>query len=349
MDFEGIIDAVKRNYKIDPFRDYHAYINHFVRQGMGKPYTYYPDQSLYFDDLFSIVCRVTRDDSPRTIFFGGYRRFALTEMIFPEGVYTPPHRNNFFELLYIAEGEFHKRIGKTEYIFRRGDIVFINRNVRSAEALYREKMAFLSLRIANSFFDKPMSLTNVSGELAAFRRRFFTGSKRRFLFIRFTPRVERPGVPGCLETILREAVAGVPGYERIVSGYAERALNLLPREYEAEFHWARGEEDAFVEIRRYLEEHYREVSVAELRRRFGRGINYYNELFKKRTGLTYTKFLQGIRLNQAAMLLKTTRFPVEEISRQVGYENVRYFYEIFTQKFNMKPNELRNIDALSLS
>jgi AraC-like DNA-binding protein len=57
--------------------------------------------------------------------------------------------------------------------------------------------------------------------------------------------------------------------------------------------------------------------------------------------MTYSAFLQNIRLERAALLLKTTDCTVAEIARKIGYENVSYFYKIFTGKYGIKPREMR--------
>jgi AraC-like DNA-binding protein len=38
--------------------------------------------------------------------------------------------------------------------------------------------------------------------------------------------------------------------------------------------------------------------------------------------MTYSKFLQSIRLEKAEYLLKSTGYPIEDIARQVGYNNL---------------------------
>jgi AraC-like DNA-binding protein len=78
---------------------------------------------------------------------------------------------------------------------------------------------------------------------------------------------------------------------------------------------------------------------------FGHNTDYFNRLIKRRTGMTYSSFLQNIRLERAGFLLKTTEYPVGEIAHKVGYENLSYFYKIFTNRFQMKPNEMRKLHS----
>jgi YesN/AraC family two-component response regulator len=124
----------------------------------------------------------------------------------------------------------------------------------------------------------------------------------------------------------------------------EWILSLLSAEYKALVQW--NDRDTagralFEEIRIYLETHHRDTTLDDLIKQFGHNMNYFNRLIKKHTGMTYSGFLQNIRLEKAELLLKTTGFTVEEIALQAGYENLSYFYRIFQKKFNKTPGDLR--------
>jgi AraC-like DNA-binding protein len=97
----------------------------------------------------------------------------------------------------------------------------------------------------------------------------------------------------------------------------------------------------FEKIRFLLEDCYENVSMQDLIAAFGHNADYFNRLIKRRTGMTYSAFLQNIRLERAEFLLKTTEYSVGEIAHKVGYENLSYFYKIFTNRFRIKPNEMR--------
>jgi AraC-like DNA-binding protein len=135
-----------------------------------------------------------------------------------------------------------------------------------------------------------------------------------------------------------------PGGTHLLIGYVERLLSLLTEEYEIRV--VRNDRSVvkkirFEEIRHYLEERYADVSAENLVETFGHDIYYFSRLIKRHTGMTYSEFLRDIRLKKAGFLLKTTTFTVEEIAHQVGYENMGYFYKIFTKKYHQSPSEMR--------
>lgn len=62
----------------------------------------------------------------------------------------------------------------------------------------------------------------------------------------------------------------------------------------------------------------------------GMSVSWFIRNFKKYTGSTPMQFIVGIRINNAQMLLETTTYSINEISKIVGYDNQLYFSRIFT-------------------
>ena len=77
--------------------------------------------------------------------------------------------------------------------------------------------------------------------------------------------------------------------------------------------------------------------------------DYFNRLIKKNTGMTYSEYLQNIRLSEAQKLLLHTEMSISDIAEHVGYHNKGYFYKIFTQKYGMTPAEYRKKEKIILS
>ncbi|MBD8930640.1 MAG: helix-turn-helix domain-containing protein, partial [Ruminococcus sp.] len=51
----------------------------------------------------------------------------------------------------------------------------------------------------------------------------------------------------------------------------------------------------------------------------------------------------GIRINNAQMLLETTTYSINEISKIVGYDNQLYFSRLFHKLKGYSPREYRKI------
>lgn len=68
---------------------------------------------------------------------------------------------------------------------------------------------------------------------------------------------------------------------------------------------------------------------------------YLSSLFNEKNHISFSNFVQNLRIEEAKILLKTTKMKVNDISKKVGYENNSYFVNQFTKNIGMTPNEYR--------
>jgi AraC-like DNA-binding protein/quercetin dioxygenase-like cupin family protein len=319
------------------------------------PLTFYPDGSKNLDHLLSLVTVITRKGSRYISLFSHTmpkRVFNGIRVDLEEGRRSETHVQNFIEFKYVAQGQLRKRIEDRDYLFKQGDVLFLNRDTNNAEYGRTKDTVVICLLISNSFFDKSLR-TDLSGtEIADFPRNYMLDRKRDFFFIRFIPEKGPSQIPPCFENICAEFMRPRSGGNHILIGMVERFLAELPDRYQRVVEWnnhALVLKKEFEEVRGFLEKNYAQVTLEKLIAKFGHGINYYNRLIKNHTGLGYIEYLQNIRLEQAEHLLITTKFPVEDIAYQVGYKNLSHFYSLFYKKFQIKPKEMRMESAVGPS
>ncbi|OMF38362.1 hypothetical protein BK133_02245 [Paenibacillus sp. FSL H8-0548] len=68
---------------------------------------------------------------------------------------------------------------------------------------------------------------------------------------------------------------------------------------------------------------------------------YLSLLFKMNTGKTFIEHLTDIRIDKAKDMLKSTHFKNYEVAEKVGYQDPRYFSQIFKKKVGLSPSEYR--------
>ncbi|WP_138751232.1 helix-turn-helix domain-containing protein [Paenibacillus sinopodophylli] len=68
---------------------------------------------------------------------------------------------------------------------------------------------------------------------------------------------------------------------------------------------------------------------------------YLSLLFKMNTGKTFIEHLTDIRIDKAKHMLKSTHFKNYEVAERVGYQDPRYFSQIFKKKVGLSPSEYR--------
>src|SRR5699024_9732315 len=73
--------------------------------------------------------------------------------------------------------------------------------------------------------------------------------------------------------------------------------------------------------------------------------NYFSMLFKRKTGYSYSEYLNMIRINKASELLIKESNRVYEIAEYVGYKEYKYFAHIFKKQLGITPTEYRRMNV----
>jgi len=92
----------------------------------------------------------------------------------------------------------------------------------------------------------------------------------------------------------------------------------------------------------YMNEHYAEpISLQLLASIVELNSCYFSSQFKLVTGWNYQDYLRKLRMTKARHLLETTNLKVYEISDRIGYDNTKYFSDVFKRETGMTPSEFR--------
>ncbi len=91
----------------------------------------------------------------------------------------------------------------------------------------------------------------------------------------------------------------------------------------------------------YIQKNYQKLTLEELASEFHYSRANINNIFKKYTGTTIRQYTKKLRLQKAERLLQDNRLSVEEISMEVGYNDISYFIEQFKTCYGMTPLQYR--------
>ena len=69
--------------------------------------------------------------------------------------------------------------------------------------------------------------------------------------------------------------------------------------------------------------------------------NYISTLFYKETGINFKDYLISVRIDKAKELLKNTQLKIYEVANAVGYEDTRYFSDVFCRNVGCLPSQYR--------
>lgn len=96
--------------------------------------------------------------------------------------------------------------------------------------------------------------------------------------------------------------------------------------------------------RTYIRAHFTEpLSLNEVANILAVNPAYLSSIFKSERGESYSKFILRLRMERAALLLRTySAGKVNDIALEVGYSSTKHFYSVFKDYFGVTPNEYRN-------
>jgi AraC-like DNA-binding protein len=181
-----------------------------------------------------------------------------------------------------------------------------------------------------------------------------------------TPVRNREGLVQCFERLATRCRAAKPLPSRFVYGpvlyspakesgtrpalaYQVKAalLDLLAHLLdEAQTGQAGGEDAATGSVRRAVEFmglHYREadVDLGAVADAAHLSIDHFGRVFRSEAGMTPMRYLKLVRIDQSQFLLQHTELLVEEVAREVGFEDPLHFSRVFRQVTGRSPTAYR--------
>jgi AraC-like DNA-binding protein len=101
--------------------------------------------------------------------------------------------------------------------------------------------------------------------------------------------------------------------------------------------------DALEQALAYIRQHYcsPELSLSTVAWHVGLSERYLSAKMSEQLGCSYISYVNGLRMEQAARLLRETGLPVSEVAIQSGYEYANTFFKAFRRWSGMTPTQYR--------
>ncbi|WP_026021452.1 response regulator [Paenibacillus senegalensis] len=94
--------------------------------------------------------------------------------------------------------------------------------------------------------------------------------------------------------------------------------------------------------KRYIDAHYQhDIGIEEVAEHVEISFSYFCTLFKQTAGCTFLEYLTRFRIGKACQLLRESEVKVFQIASLVGYQDPRYFTQVFKKMMGMTPSEYR--------
>lgn len=104
--------------------------------------------------------------------------------------------------------------------------------------------------------------------------------------------------------------------------------------------------DPISQAQQYVLEHFAEnLRLEDVAGRFFLSPAYFSRMFKKKLGMTFSDYVKEQRLAMAYRLLETTQLRVIDVGLEVGYRDIKYFTQLFRDRYGVLPSALRAGDT----
>ncbi|MBB6730694.1 response regulator [Cohnella zeiphila] len=100
--------------------------------------------------------------------------------------------------------------------------------------------------------------------------------------------------------------------------------------------------DAIEQSCRYIKDHFKEeLTLSEMAERTNFSVSHFSTLFKKHTGSSFVNYVNGLKVDEAKKLLRSTAYSVSDITEMAGFSTTPYFSRVFKSTVGLSPLEYR--------
>lgn len=96
-------------------------------------------------------------------------------------------------------------------------------------------------------------------------------------------------------------------------------------------------------IEKYIAKNYKDPSLGlnKISDEFQISESYFSHMFKEKTGVNFSTYLENIRMAEAVRLIRETDIGLNELYIAVGYNNVNTFRRAFKKVYGVTPSSMR--------
>ena len=246
----------------------------------------------------------------------------IFQYIFNRKLSNIHHSHNFYELIYILDGNCDKTVNGKNISLEKGDVLFL-RPLESHKFLSQsEGIKVVCLSIKEEEFERVCMLYTgtLSSEISSFPEILLFKSDRMLSFVR-NPHSDYDE-NDC--KLLLCSFLNI--YLHMTKGKIPKMLSSAISEMKKTENLCEGI-SAFTRISGYSQSHL-------------------SRLTKKYLGMNIHEYILTLRLEKAYNDIIFTKEHLEDISESVGYRSFSHFNKIFKEKYNITPATLRKQHGL---
>ena len=260
------------------------------------------------------------------------------------------HSHNFFELVYIIDGEInHYLDGKLIHV-KSGDYFIIDVNSKHRYSIINNKLC----RIFNCLFypsaiDKTMKHCNSFKSLIENYLIKFDISILKYNPTAYVFHDDDGRILSLLKRILTESDNSYYGYTEIIRCTLIDILISTMRKITDYDKTIKNDSPTEYIINAISENFNKNITLANICKPLNYSLPYISSKFKQDTGYSFTEYLQKYRIEHSLRLLSNTDMKIIDIAYSIGYNDINFFGILFKKYVNMTPSQFRKVSRSNMS
>ena len=242
----------------------------------------------------------------------------------------PLHRQNEIELAYMYDGSATEIVNGSTFKLKRGQMLIVDSDTVHTTLPLGENDILIVIKLTKggitpSFF----SQLECGSIVGSFFANSISKGRAHDGYVLFHSDQSRR-----LSLFMKEFLFGTIVAE-------------LANVYESDITNASHGQNPALEVLTYIEKEYSCCTLKGAAEHFGMAPDSLSRMLKRETGDSFNKLLQRQRISIAKARLANTALAVTAIGKQVGYDNMSFFYRKFKEDTGLTPADYRT--ALGIS
>ena len=255
-------------------------------------------------------------------------------------IFTDLHYHEYIELLYGLEGEAQVKIGEQNFPMSRGDLVIVNAREPHSVACSEGEAKYYVIKFL------PKILYSQNNTLAVVRYLLPLWQKE----VAFSPvfaagELLESGMAARLEEIILESAEKKEGYDLIVQANIMQLFVWMVRRLrpatEVESALPGSLLSCLYRALEAVQQNSADITAETAAQECNLSYSYFCRSFKQAFGLSFSAYLESVRLREGERLLLTTDREITDVAQEIGFGTTSYFIERFRKKYGLSPRVFR--------
>ena len=308
-------------------------IQHLMKVGGLAHYMNVQKEGL--DALISAASKVIHQETP---FFHAKSDVSVRKaMRYFSGFH---HTHNYFEIQCVLDGNAEYATAMGNIPIRRNDLVLVPPNTE--HCIYNIKEGtVINFGIRKSTFEIAFrDILSSNLPISIYFKNAMTGQQNNEIFFR-----------NALDEFSLQLLLMMYHQQKLNTNESKKINDHLAQSFiyyiaekstnDSIFGSAEYMKDKIWDIRMYMVENYKTISLHELAKHFHYSESYLSKFIHQQLGINFSQLLQEIRLEKSCQLLIETDIKITELCANVGYHNESYYINIFRKKYGITPLQYR--------